>query len=158
MKRVTAPGGRIVIIGPCGDAAAAGDRRLQARWEAIDPTGNIVGWLREHVEHGLPSVGELVDLIGSDRVASVRCAGVFNIHMWWTMHRVTLGDFPAPRGSPLIHHLMWSPLAVLARRTRRGPHYRQLVVVDLLPCSTDRMPRARPPAAWQTAAACESPR
>lgn len=131
MKRVTAPGGRLLIIGPCGEAAAAADRRLLARWESVAPSGNIAAWLREHVEQGLPSVEELVGLIGSERVASIRTTGAFNIHLWWTMHRVTLGDFPQPRGTHLIHHLLWSPLAVLARTTKRGPHYRQLIVADL---------------------------
>src|SRR4051794_31305066 len=45
MKRVTAPGGRVIIIGPAGSEAALADRRLLDRWMASDPGNPVVGWL-----------------------------------------------------------------------------------------------------------------
>jgi SAM-dependent methyltransferase len=131
MKRVTAPGGRVIIIGPTGPDAAAGDRRVLDRWTARDDGGNIEQWLGEHFENGLPTVQELTGLLGTDRVARVTATGVFPVRHWWTMHRATLGDFPQPRGFHLIHHLTWGPFGAVARRDRRGPFYRWLVVADL---------------------------
>ncbi|MCW2993583.1 MAG: hypothetical protein JWQ18_1078 [Conexibacter sp.] len=131
MKRVTAPSGRVIIIGPTNAEAATGDRRVYDRWAAREDHGNILQWLGEHFENGLPTVEELVGLLGTDRVAAVHATGVFPLRMWWIMHRATLGDFPQPRGFHLIHHLTWGPFGWVARRLHRGPYYRWMVVADL---------------------------
>ena len=49
MKRVTAPGGRVVIVGPASPEAAEGDRRLLERWSRRGADNLLVGWLSEHV-------------------------------------------------------------------------------------------------------------
>jgi SAM-dependent methyltransferase len=131
MKRVTADGGRLVIMGPTGTAAAKGDRLVLERWRERGASEGVVEWLGEHFENGLPTEEEIVALIGTERVVSVSVTGVFNLRLWWTMHRATLGDFPQPRGWHLIHHLTWGPFAMVARRLRRGPFYRYLVVAQL---------------------------
>lgn len=131
MKRVTAPGGRLIVIGPTGPEAAAGDRRVHDR-AASAGASNITGWLAEHFENGLPTVEELTTLIGSDRVERITARGIFPLRLWWIMHRAALGDYPQPRGFHLIHHLLWEPFAALARRVRWAPYYRWIIVVDLI--------------------------
>jgi SAM-dependent methyltransferase len=133
MKRVTAPGGRVIIIGPAGTEAAIGDRRLLDRWMASDPDNPVVGWLSEHVEHGLPSVAELVGLLGRERVTGIRTRGVFNLRLWWLMHRRAMEDFPQVRGSHRVHHLAWGIVGVAARNWQRGPFYRHIVIADIGP-------------------------
>ena len=133
MKRVTAPGGRVIIIGPASPEAADGDRRLLDRWNARNPDNLVAGWLSEHFENGLPSVPEIVDLLGEERVAAIRTQGVFNLRFWWLMHRRAMGDFPHPRGSHRVHHLAWGAVGEVARRWPRGPYYRHMVVADLGP-------------------------
>jgi SAM-dependent methyltransferase len=131
MKRVTAGGGRVIIIGPTGPDAAEGDRRVHDRWKARGDHGTILQWLGEHFDNGLPTIEELVGLLGQDRVTSVHATGVFPVSLWWTMHRATLEDFPQPRGFHLIHHLTWGPFGWVARRLHRGPYYRWLVVAEI---------------------------
>jgi SAM-dependent methyltransferase len=133
MKRVTAPGGRVIIIGPASPEAAEGDRRLLQRWIARDPQNPVVGWLREHVENGLPTVEELVELLGQSRITTVSTTGIFNLRLWWLMHRRAMGDFPHPRGSHHVHHLAWGAVGVVARHWPRGPFYRHMVVAELGP-------------------------
>jgi SAM-dependent methyltransferase len=131
MKRITAPGGRVIVIGPSGAAAAAGDRRLMDRWRARDPDNPVVGWIGEHLERGLPDVDELVRMLDGDDVANVRTCGVFNVHLWWLMHRRAMNEFPHFRGSHRIHHLAWGAVGVLARHLHHGPYYRWMVVADV---------------------------
>ena len=133
MKRVTAPGGRVILMGPSGPAAAAADRELLERHQALGGVDGPVVWLGEHVEHGLPSVEDMVAMVGGERCTRVVVRGVFNLAMWRTRHRALLGDFPQPRGSHLVHHLMWAPFGAAARRLQRGPHYRCIVVAELGP-------------------------
>jgi SAM-dependent methyltransferase len=135
MKRVTVPGGRVIIIGPSSPEAAAGDRRLLESWNARDPDNLVAGWLGEHFENGLPDVAELIGLLGRDRVTAVRAQGVFNLRLWWLMHRRAMGDFPRVRGSDRVHHLAWGAVGVAARRYPRGPFYRHMVVADIGPPS-----------------------
>ena len=82
-------------------------------------------------ENGLPSVEEIVNLIGSDRVTDIRVVGVFNLRLWWLMHRRAMGDFPHFRGSRYVHHLTWGTVGVAARNWNRGPFYRHMVIADL---------------------------
>lgn len=133
MKRVTAPGGRVIIIGPSSPEAAGGDLRLLARWKRSDPENPVVGWLAEHGENGLPSVGELIRLLGHDRIARVEARGVFNLRLWWLMHRRAMNDFPHLRGSYRVHHLVWGVAGFAARRWTRGPYYRHIVIADIGP-------------------------
>jgi hypothetical protein len=131
MKRVTAPGGRVIIIGPASPEAATGDLRLLARWQQRDPENPVVGWLAEHVENGLPSVAELVELLGTDRVTAIETRGVFNLRFWWLMHRRAMNDFPHVRGSHRVHHLTWGLVGAAARHWSHGPFYRHMVTADI---------------------------
>jgi SAM-dependent methyltransferase len=132
MLRVTDDGGRVIIMGPVGPDAARADHRVLERWREHAPESSIVTWLTEHEQIGLPSIEELVAaLLGTDRVKRVRVVGVYNLTLWWTTYRVLLGDFWKPRGERYLHHLMWTPFAFVARRYRRGPFYRQLIVAEL---------------------------
>ena len=133
MIRVTVPNGRVIIIGPAGNEAAIGDRRLLDRWRARDPHSPVVGWLTEHAEHGLPSIAELVGLLDQERVTGIRTKGVFNLRLWWLMHRRAMEDFPQIRGSHRVHHLAWGPVGFAARHWRRGPFYRYIVIADIGP-------------------------
>jgi SAM-dependent methyltransferase len=133
MQRVTAPGGRVILMGPSGPAAAAADRELLERHRARGEQQGPVVWLGEHVEHGLPSVEDMVAMLGGERCTRIVVRGVFNLAMWKTMHRALLGDYPQPRGAHLVHHLTWAPFGAAARRLRRGPFYRCLVIADLGP-------------------------
>ena len=135
MKRVTAPGGRVIIIGPASAEAAEGDRRLLDRWSRRGSNGNVVGWLSEHVDNGLPSVAELIALLGRERVTAVHTQGIFNLRLWWLMHRRAMEDFPHLRGSHRVHHLTWGAVGIAARHWHRGPFYRHMVVADLGPPS-----------------------
>jgi SAM-dependent methyltransferase len=131
MVRVTQPGGKVILIGPTGPEAAQGDRRVRDRWIADGgPSPNLV-WLDEHIALGLPTVEELASYMQNDRVASVHARGVFNLWFWWTMHRAACGDFPLRYRTDYLHHFLWAPFAAAARRTRRGPFYRQIVVAEL---------------------------
>jgi SAM-dependent methyltransferase len=132
MARVTVDGGLVVLMGPSGSAAADGDHQVLERWRERDPDGGIVTWLTEHEELGLPSRAELVEaLLETERVELVRATGVYNITLWLTTYRALLGDFWKPPGERFVHHLMWAPFAFVARRYRRGPFYRQLIVAQL---------------------------
>jgi SAM-dependent methyltransferase len=131
MARVTVDGGRIILMGPTGPDAAAGDRFVLERWRERGDDSNIVTWLSEHEQVGLPTLEELVSLLRIGRVARVQSVGVYNLALWRTMHRVLLGDFVKPRGDRFLHHLFWAPFGFVARRYHRGPFYRQLVVAEL---------------------------
>jgi len=131
MLRVTRPGGKVILIGPTGPQAAEGDRRVRDRWIADGgPAPNLV-WLDEHIAFGLPTVEELASYMQNDKIARVRAYGVFNLWFWWTMHRAACGDFPLKYRTDYLHHFLWGPFAAAARRTRRGPFYRYIVVADL---------------------------
>ena len=132
MLRVTAPGGRVILMGPAGPDAAEGDRALLERFRERGDTEGPVVWLSEHLDLGLPTVDELVDMVDGERVRRVEARGVFNMSLWWTMHRAALGEFPQPRGAHHVHHLLWAPFGEVARRFRRGPFYRQLVLAEVV--------------------------
>ena len=100
MKRVVADGGRLIIIGPTGPAAAAADAKVLSRWRARGDHRGVVEWLSEREQLGLPSVDDLVGYLKGERVQSVCVRGVFNVQLWWLMHRALLGDFPA-RARPM---------------------------------------------------------
>jgi SAM-dependent methyltransferase len=131
MARVTAPGGRVVAMGPTGAPAAGGDRRVLNRWRQREDGANIVRWISEHEELGLPTVDELTGHMAASGLVDVRAQGVFNLRLWYTMHRALLGDFPQPPGDHRLHHLAWLPFATVARHLRRGPYYRYLVTGDV---------------------------
>jgi SAM-dependent methyltransferase len=131
MERVTADGGRIILMGPTGPDAATGDRYVLERWRSRGEGKKIVVWLGEHEQIGLPTVEELTSLLHTGRVTRVRALGVYNLGLWRTMHRTLLGDFPRPRGDRFLHHLLWAPFGVMARRYNRGPFYRQLVIAEV---------------------------
>jgi SAM-dependent methyltransferase len=129
MARVTAPGGRVVLVGPAGPAAGQGDRWLIERAGDSSRDVSWVHWLHEHVEHGVPSVEGLRSLLLSAGAHRVTAAGVLNIRLWRIMHEVGLGLRPEPRGP--LYDLLWRPFGTLARRYRRGPFYRWVVVGHL---------------------------
>ena len=131
MARVTAPGGRVIAMGPTGAPAAGGDRRVLDRWRQREDGANIVRWIGEHEELGLPTVDELTGHMAANGLVDVRAQGVFNLRLWYTMHRALLGDFPQPPGDHRLHHLAWLPFATVARHLRRGPYYRYLVTGDV---------------------------
>jgi SAM-dependent methyltransferase len=137
MLRVTAPGGRVILMGPTGPDAAAGDRFVHTRLCSLGVGGEVIGWLEEHFENGLPTVEELKMLLSHERVERLTVRGYFNLRLWRVMHRAAMGDLPRPPREDLIHHLLWAPFAALARRLHRPPCYRCLVVAQL------RAPTAR---------------
>ena len=75
MLRVTAPGGRVVLMGPTGPEAAAGDAYLLARHRERGAREGPVVWLGEHAEHGLPTLDELVGLLARGRATRITAAG-----------------------------------------------------------------------------------
>jgi hypothetical protein len=131
MIRVTAPGGRVIIMGPTGPAAALGDSEMLDRYRRAGIVGGPITWLTEHIECGLPTVEEIVEGLSGSRTREIAVHGIYNLSLWKVMHRAALGEFPQPRGFHLIHHLTWGPFAVLARRWHRAPFYRYMVVADL---------------------------
>jgi len=131
MKRVVRDGGRLIIIGPVGDAAARFDARVLDRWCARGATDGIVHWLSEHQEMGLPSVEEIVDYVGTDRILSIRTDGVMNVHLWWMMHRALLGDFSRSRLAFAMQSSLTPVFSQIVGRWSRGPHYRQMIVADV---------------------------
>jgi SAM-dependent methyltransferase len=128
MLRVTAPGGKVVIIGPMGKAAAAADCRLVARLRERGIQGGWTIWLDEHRQNGLPEVDEIVGYLGSPRVARVTARGVFDLRLWWFMHLVAMGALP--RFGP-VHAIALAPFAAAARSFHRGECYRTLVEADV---------------------------
>jgi SAM-dependent methyltransferase len=127
MERVTAPGGRLVIMGPTGPRAAEGDRWLLDTLKRRNPAPPWAVWLEEHLENGLPTLSEMQELLDSPRVVRVRSRGYLNLWLWRTMH---LG---ALKGSRLgaAHGPVWGAFARVARRYARGPFYRWMFVADL---------------------------
>jgi SAM-dependent methyltransferase len=71
MIRVTAPGGRLIINGPTGPDAAAGDRWLTDALARRGPLPDWSLWLEEHFENGLPTDEEMAGLLQDERVVSV---------------------------------------------------------------------------------------
>lgn len=128
MIRITAPGGRVIIIGPTGPEAAAGDRWLLERLREGGGEPPWAVWLEEHLEHGLPSIAELYRLLDQPRVRRVQSAGYLNLELWRAMH---LAAMRGPRLGP-AHVPLWGSFARLARRYRRGPFYRWLFVADVV--------------------------
>ena len=66
-----------------------------------------------------------------ERVQSVCVRGVFNVQLWWLMHRALLGDFSRSRAAYAGQLLLTHPFGLVARRWRRGPFYRYLVVAEI---------------------------
>jgi SAM-dependent methyltransferase len=131
MKRITADGGRLILMGPVGPAAAEGDRRLSCLLSREGMQGgNTARWIGEHIENGLPTREELLSLVGTDRVRTVRLRSVLPMWVWWAMHLAGMGLLP--RSGPL-HPIVWAPVACWGRRVARGPCYRTLLVADLAP-------------------------
>jgi len=137
MVRVTAGGGRVVIIGPTGSEAAAADSRLLDRLHGRGIYGGWTTWLEEHIEFGLPSQEELDRCLRSlPRVSAVTERGALNMKLWWAMHNAAMG---LPKVGPLrlvphplpLHAHIFSPLAILARQYRRGPFYRYMFVAEI---------------------------
>jgi SAM-dependent methyltransferase len=131
MLRVTVPGGRVIVMGPAGPEAAAGDRFVHARLRSRGVGHEAAGWLEEHFDNGLPSVDEIKQLLSRGVVERVTVRGYFNLGLWRLMHRVAMGDVPRLPREHLVHHLLWAPFGALARRLDRPPYYRWLVVARL---------------------------
>jgi SAM-dependent methyltransferase len=138
MVRVTATGGRVILLGPAGTPAAAADRRLLDLLHRRGVYGGWTTWLEEHLQYGLPSLAELGDSLSAlPRVQRVTVQGQLNLRIWWLMHRAALG-IPR-RAGPLrylphptpVHPQLWTPLAILARRYRRGPFYRYMFIASV---------------------------
>jgi SAM-dependent methyltransferase len=129
MVRVTAPGGRVVVIGPTGTAAAEADRWLLDTFDARGGRPDWTVWLREHDERGVPHLDELTAWLTLPRVSAISVRGVLSIRHWKTMHLAAMGALP--RFGPL-DPLVWQPFADFALHDRRGPFYRQLVVADVV--------------------------
>ncbi len=138
MVRVTASGGQVIIIGPTGAPAAMADRRLLDLLHRRGTYGGWTTWLEEHIEFGLPSIEEVDGYLRSlARVQHVGVRGELNLTLWWIMHRIAMGLFP--RVGPLryvphpipYHAQLWAPVAILARRYRRGPFYRYMFVASI---------------------------
>jgi SAM-dependent methyltransferase len=128
MVRITADGGRVILMGPVGPEAAAADRRLLDRLHGRGVYGGWTVWLEEHLENGLPALDEVLEYLAGARVRSIRVRGVFNLRLWWTMHLVAMGALPR---LDRVHEVVWGPVAALARRVHTAPCYRTLVVADL---------------------------
>lgn len=131
MLRVTVRSGRVIIMGPAGPEAASGDRFVLDRLRSSGVGHDVVGWLEEHFDNGLPTVEELRRLLSRDVVEHVTVRGYFNLGLWRLMHRAAMGDLPRLPREHLIHHLLWAPFGALARRLDRPPYYRFLVVAQL---------------------------
>lgn len=128
MVRVTAPGGRVVVIGPTGVAAAAADQWLLDTFDARGGRPDWSIWLREHEERGVPALDELTGWLTLPRVSAISVRGVLSVKHWKTMHLAAMGALPRfGRLDPLV----WQPFADVALHGRRGPFYRQLVVADI---------------------------
>lgn len=130
MERVTADGGRVIIMGPTGPDAAAGDHYVLERWRSKEPDSNIPRWLSEHKQIGLPAHGEIASMFGG-RTSNITTRGVYNLKLWRTAHRALLGDFPRQLGHDKVHPIVWAPVGFIARRYHGGPCYRQLVVAGI---------------------------
>jgi len=127
MERVTAPGGRVIIMGPTGGPAAEGDRWLLETLRAQERPPDWALWLEEHLENGLPTQMEMTSLFDSPRVVRVRSQGYLNLRFWRMMH---LAAIKGPRLGP-AHVPIWGAFARLARRYADGPFYRWIFIADL---------------------------
>jgi hypothetical protein len=127
MIRITASGGRVIIMGPVGEEAARGDRWLLATFRRRGPVPDWTTWLEEHIANGLPTCSEILNLLESPRVGKVGCAGYLTLRDWRIMH---LAAMRGPRLGP-AHGLVWGSFARVARRRRQGPFYRWMFVADL---------------------------
>jgi SAM-dependent methyltransferase len=127
MSRVTAAGGRIIIIGPTGREAGEADRWLLQALRNGGPGPPWADWLEEHIEFGVPTFDEMSALLEGPRVIRIRSAGYLNISLWRVMH---LAAMRGPRLGP-AHVPVWGSFARVARRYHRGPFYRWMFVADL---------------------------
>jgi SAM-dependent methyltransferase len=128
MIRVTAPGGRVIIIGPTGPAAAEGDAWLLRTFDERGGRPPWAEWLHEHEERGLPQLHELHAWLEHPRVRSVGVRGVLNLALWKTMHLAAMGALPK---FGRLHAAVYRPYADVALRYRKGPFYRYLVVAEV---------------------------
>jgi SAM-dependent methyltransferase len=129
MVRVTASGGRVILIGPTGPAAVEADRWLLETFDQRGGRPSWAIWLSEHQERGVPTVEELMTWLSVPRVRAVSTRGILRVKHWKTMHLAAMGA--RPRFGPL-DPLLWQPFADFALHDRRGPFYRQLVVADIV--------------------------
>ena len=125
--RSTRPGGRVVVIGPTGPDAQAGDQWLLDALARRDNMPDWAIWLKEHVEMGVPSVDEMAGLLAREPVVAVRQTGVLNVKLWQIMH---LGALRGPRLGP-AHAPLWGTFARPARRYHRGPFYRWMFIAEV---------------------------
>jgi SAM-dependent methyltransferase len=127
MLRVTAVGGRVIVIGPTGPAAARGDAWLLDALRRRGPEPPWASWLEEHLELGVPTRDEMSTLLARPRVRCVTSAGYLNLELWRLMH---LAAMRGPRLGP-AHAPVWGTVARFARRYRRGPFYRWMFVAEV---------------------------
>lgn len=122
---------RIFIAVPCGKGAEIQDKVLDDLY--VRCKGERLDFLREHVEHGLPSKGEMLSFINtaaSQLGRSLVVSAVPNVNLRVRLFYMKLWIIPK---SYLFFNAL-SPLLCLARKLlNRGECYRHLFIVDLHP-------------------------
>jgi hypothetical protein len=131
MLRITAPGGPRHHHGTHW-TRCRGRRTVRAYPPCSLGVGDdVIGWLEEHFDNGLPTVDELKVLLSPRTGRAAHRPRVLQPPALAVMHRAAMGDLPRLPREHLIHHLLWAPFAAVARRLHRPPCYRCLVVAQL---------------------------
>ena len=133
MLRVLRPGGRMIVSFPSDETALALDVWLNEAYKR--KSGQEHPWAREHIEHGVPALQDVValveDLGRGDLTFSTQR------HMWAPVHRTVHGLYTARNFSKLTRPLGLHTRAAATllfhavQRLHRAPAYRSILVVDV---------------------------
>ena len=117
----------VIIAVPCGAAAERHDRAL---YEASRPDSDLRGFLKEHLDNGLPEEEELVRWVtAAAQKAFVRPV----VETEWNAdlrlrYRMMRGIVRADDWGAIIRVRLWTPLAPLLARLRPRQGYRLIVM------------------------------
>jgi len=117
----------VIIAVPCGPAAAGHDREL---YEAARPDSGLRGFLKEHLDNGLPSEDELVRWVTAAAQKAFRRPLV---ETQWNAdlrlrYRMMRGIVRTDAWGAIIRVRLWTPLAPLLARLRPQQGYRLVVI------------------------------